>query len=235
MKLTSFFTLRTLLLLLITLFAIPLVAGCGGDPSGSGGSGSEAGGSTPSGESGSTSGGERVNVGGTEALAWGDGNRGVVLSHGAAYDAASWSTQAEKIAGNNATALAVENTSAESIQSAMDYLKDERGVQSVSLIGASAGSAGVLDVGRQSPGEVAQIILLSGTGEVSGLGDYPKLFTSSEGEGLADTVRQMAEEAPGDRNEALVVGGSAHAQAIFDSRGGDRLLQAINERLRQYG
>ncbi len=108
-------------------------------------------------------------------------------------------------------------------------------MQSVSLIGASAGSAGVLDVGRQSPGEVAQIILLSGTGDVSGLGDYPKLFTASEGEDLAEQVRQMAEEAPGDRNEALIVGGDAHAQAIFDTPQGDRLLQTITERLRQYG
>ncbi len=175
-----------------------------------------------------------MTVGGTEALVWGDGNRGVVLSHGAVYDAASWSTQAEKIANAGATVLAVEDTSAESIQAAADYLKEERGAQSVSLIGASAGSAGVLDVGRQSPGEVAQIILLSGTGEVSGLGDFPKLFTASEGEGLAEQVRQMAEEAPS-KAEALIVGGDAHAQAIFDSPSGERLLKAITDRIRQYG
>lgn len=175
-----------------------------------------------------------MTVGGTEALVWGDGNRGVVLSHGAVYDAASWSTQAEKIASAGATVLAVEDTSAESIQAAVDYLKDKRDVQSVSLVGASAGSAGVLDVGRQSPGDVAQIILLSGTGDVSGLGDFPKLFTASEGEGLAEQVRQMAEEAPG-KAEALIVGGDAHAQAIFDSPSGERLLKAITDRIRQYG
>lgn len=73
----------------------------------------------------------------------------MILSHGAIYDVASWSSQAEKIARNNATVLAVEDTSAESIQAAIGYLKDERGVRSVSLVGASAGSAGVLDVGRQ--------------------------------------------------------------------------------------
>ncbi len=176
-----------------------------------------------------------MTIGDTEALVWGDGDRGVVLSHGAVYDAASWSVQAKKIAESDATVLAVEDTSAESIQAAVDYLKDERGVQGVSLIGASAGSAGVLDIGRQNPGDVAQVILLSGTGEVSGLGDYPKLFTASEGEGLANTVRRMAEEAPGDRNEALVVKGDAHAQAIFDSPQGDRLLQAITDRVRKYG
>ncbi len=158
----------------------------------------------------------------------------MVLSHGAIYDAASWSSQAKKVARNNATVLAVEDTSAESIQAAVGYLKDERGVRSVALVGASAGSAGVLDVGSQSPGDVAQVILLSGTGEVSGLGDFPKLFTASEGEGLAEQVRQMAQEAPGDA-EALIVGGDAHAQAIFDSPQGDRLLKAIEDRVRQYG
>lgn len=224
------FLSRVLFPISLVVLAAAILAGCGG---GSGESSGDTGGASSSG-SGSTSDGERVTVGGTEALVWGDGNRGVVLSHGAAYDAASWSTQAEKIAENDATVLAVEDASAESIKAGADYLKDERGVQSVSLVGASAGSAGVLDVGRQSPDEVAQIILLSGTGEVSGLGDFPKLFTASEGEGLAEQVRQMAQEAPGDA-EALIVGGDAHAQAIFDSSQGERLLKAINERIRQYG
>jgi hypothetical protein len=55
------------------------------------------------------------------------------------------------------------------------------------------------------------MILLSGTGEVSGLGAYPKLFVASEGEGLAPEVRRMAEEAPGERNEVLILSGDAHA------------------------
>lgn len=227
-------TLRTLFLISLAVFTAVILAGCGGGgPSGSSES-SEGTNETASGGSEATSDGERVTVGGTEALVWGEGNSGVVLSHGAVYDAASWSDQAEEIAKSGATVLAVEDTSADSIQAAADYLRNERGVRSVSLIGASAGSAGVLDVGRRSPGEVAQIILLSGTGEVSGLGDYPKLFTASEGEGLAEQVRQMAKEAPGSA-ETLIVGGDAHAQAIFDSPSGERLLQAIKDRVGQYG
>jgi pimeloyl-ACP methyl ester carboxylesterase len=230
MKPLSHFVYRIMFPTLLTILAAAILSGCG---DGSSGSSEDTDGAT-SGGSTTTSGGERITVGGTEALVWGDGNRGVVLSHGAVYDAASWSSQAEEIAKNDATVLAVEDTSAESIQAAADYLKDERGMQSVSLVGASAGSAGVLDVGSQSPGDVAQVILLSGTGEVSGLGDFPKLFTASEGEGLAEQVRQMAQEAPGDA-EALIVGGDAHAQAIFDSPQGDRLLKAIEDRVRQYG
>ena len=75
------------------------------------------------------------------------------------------------------------------------------------------------------------MILLSGTGEVSGLGEYPKLFVASEGEGLAGTVRTMAEEAPGSRNEALILPGDAHAQAIFASDQGEKLMRTILERL----
>ncbi|MDP9439306.1 MAG: alpha/beta hydrolase [Actinomycetota bacterium] len=171
-----------------------------------------------------------MTVGNTEALAWGDGDRGVVLAHGAAYDAASWETQAEKIAESGATVLAVEDTSAGGVRAAADHLKSERGARSVCLVGASAGSSGVLDVGRRSPGEVAQIVLLSGSGDVSGLGDYPKLFAASEGEGIAERVRRMAEQAPGDRNEALIVGGDARAQAIFDTPQGDRLLRTVSSR-----
>lgn len=220
----TFSTCCPQLLAVLTLAATALLAGCGGS-----------GGTAASGSSGATSGGESITAGDTEALVWGGGDRGVVLAHGAAYDAASWETQAKKMAESGSTVLAVEDTSAESIRAAAEYLRNERGARSVSLIGASAGSAGVLDVGQQSPGEVAQIILLSGTGDVSSLGDYPKLFVASEGEGLAEQVRQMAEEAPGDRNEALIMGGDAHAQAIFDTSQGDRLLQAVIERLRRYG
>ena len=223
---------RTLSLIPLAVFATVALSACGGTGNSDGVPGDTN--RSTSGGSGSTSGGQRITVGGAEALVWGDGNRGVG-SHGAVYDAASWSAQAEEIAKAGATVLATEDTSSESIQAATNYLKDKRGVRSVSLIGASAGSAGVLDVGRRSPGEVAQIILLSGTGEVSGLGDFPKLFTASEGEGLAQQVRRMAQEAPGDRNEALIVGGSAHAQAIFDSPQGGRLLKAIEDRVRQYG
>lgn len=232
MKSSYLFALRTLFLISVVVFTAAALSACGGTGNSDGVAGKT--GDTASGGTSTSSGGERVSVGATEALVWGDGNRGVVLSHGAAYDAASWSTQAEKIAEVGATVLAVEDTSAESIQAASDYLKNERGAQSVSLIGASAGSAGVLDVGSQNPGGLAQIILLSGTGEVSGLGDFPKLFTASEGEGLAEQVRQMAQEAPGNA-KSLIVKGDAHAQAIFDSPQGDRLLEKIQDRVRQYG
>ena len=168
---------------------------------------------------------------GGEAVVWGEGDRGAVLAHGAAYDAASWREQAERLAGSGVVALAVEDTSTQSVAEAAGYLKEERGVRDVTLIGASAGTGGVLGAAEEDPGLADGVILLSGTGEVSGLGEYPKLFVASEGEGLAGTVRTMAEEAPGSRNEALILPGDAHAQAIVASDQGEKLMRTILERL----
>ena len=75
----------------------------------------------------------------------------------------------------------------------------------------------------------------SGIGDVSELGEYPKLFVASEGEEISARVRRMAEEAPGDRNEALILPSSAHAQAIFRTEEGDRLTQSVLERIEEYG
>lgn len=207
------------------LAAMVLVAGCG--------SSGEAGGS--GGESESDTSGSWVGLGDSWAIVWGEGDRGVVLSHGAAYDAASWESQGQALEENGMVSLAVEDVSPGSLRFAIDYLKEEYDVESVALIGASAGAGPVLEVAEEDPEEVSQIMLLSGTGGVSGLGEYPKLFVASEGEGIAEEARRMAEEAPGDQNEALILPGDAHAQAIFQTQQGERLTQDILERLEEYG
>ena len=214
---------RVPVILGVVLAVAMFVAGCGS-------SGDSAGGEPESDTSGSW-----VGVGDSWAIVWGEGDRGVVLSHGAAYDAASWESQGQALEENGLVALAVEDISPGSLRLAIDYLKKEYDVESVALIGASAGTGPVLEVAEEDPEEVGQIMLLSGTGDVSGLGEYPKLFVASEGEEISGRVRRMAEEAPGDRNEALILPGSAHAQAIFRTEEGDRLMQTILERLEEYG
>ena len=201
-----------------------LVVGCGASES-----------STADEEQGSGISGEWVSLPGTWAALGGVGARGVVLAHGAAYDAASWESQGQTLGENGAAALAVEDTSSSNLRTAIRYLKEESGVESVALIGASAGARPVLEVGEEDPEKIDQIILLSGIGDVSGLGEYPKLFVASEGEGIAERVRQMADEAPGDQNEALILPGDAHAQAIFQTEEGERLMQVILERIEEYG
>ena len=178
---------------------------------------------------------EQVSVGETAAIVWGKGDKGAVLSHGAAYDAASWEEQGQELAENGVVALAVEDTSPENLRSAVDYLENEYGVESVAFIGASAGAGSVLRTAEEYPEEVDQMILLSGKGDVSGLGEHPKLFVASEGEGIAEEVRRMADEAPGDENEALILSGDAYTQAIFQTEERERLMQVILERFEEYG
>ena len=213
-------------LLWFALLGAIFLAGCGGPEGQSGGGDGSLDGSGAAGS------GESVEVAGGEALVWGEGKRGVVLAHGAAYDAASWGDQGRRIADDGAVALAVEDTSAQSVAEAAGYLREKRGVREVTLIGASAGTVGVLDAASATPELADGIILLSGTGDVSGLGEYPKLFVASEGEGLVEELRSMAQQAPGSRNEALILPGDAHAQAIFETDQGERLTRIILERLR---
>lgn len=164
-------------------------------------------------------------------LLWGKGPYGVVLSHGAIYDAASWAPLAADIAGNGMIALALEETEADDILAAQSFLHEKYGVKATALIGASAGGSTALSAMAQAPQRWDLLILLSSAGAVSGLGPAPKLFVASEGEGMAETVRRMAKDSPGTQNEVLVLKGSAHAQAIFRTPEGPRLTKAILERL----
>lgn len=167
----------------------------------------------------------------SEGLIWGKGDHGVVLAHGAIYDAASWAALATEIAANGMVALAVERIDASTVIAAGRYLRDRHGVKGVALLGASAGGSAAMQALRQTPGEWDQLIVLSATGDTRTLGEGPKLFIASEGEGIADSIRRMALESPGSDNEAAIVGGSAHAQAIFKTDQGPRLTQIILDRL----
>ncbi len=214
----------------LALFAAAFMAGCsavGEQHPGEGRQGST-GGST-------TSTGERVEIGGTEALVWGEGDYGVVMAHGASYDAASWEEQGQRIAEKGMVALAPENTSPENLLASIEYMKRERGVWGVALMGGSAGGSAVLRAAKENPEAADQLIVLSASGDVSGLGPEPKLFVASEEEGgFAEEARRMAREAPGDQNEALILTGDAHAQAIFQTDEGEHLMRAILERLVDY-
>lgn len=213
----------------VAALVIAVLGGCGGDESGSGPDGAAA----PTGAVEDPA-GERVDIGGEEALVWGEGEYGVVLAHGAAFDAASWEAQATEIAERGMVALAVEDIAPESILGAAEYLMNERGVEDVALVGGSAGADGILEAASQEPGAPDQLILLSANQAVQGLGPEPKLFIASEGEPLVDVSRELARSAPGDENDAHILPGNAHAQNIFDSDQGEVATRAIFERLERF-
>lgn len=219
--------MTSLRVLALACLALALfLAGCGGDES-----------AAPAGSTGGSEGsGERVEVPGSgEAIVWGEGEYGLVLAHGAAFDAASWTAQAEEIAAAGYVVLAVEDIDPKSIAAASEYLEDERGAKKVALMGGSAGADAILALESTDPGSADQLILLSANSIVPGLGPEPKLFIASEGDPVADVSAQLAETAAGQDNEALNLPGSEHAQAIFDGDEGDQAMEAILARLERFG
>jgi alpha-beta hydrolase superfamily lysophospholipase len=164
-------------------------------------------------------------------LLWGKGVYGVVLSHGAIYDAQSWTPLAGDIAKHGMVVLSLEEVRPDDITAAHFYLQEKQGVKRVALIGASAGGSTAITAMSQAPSKWDQLILLSSVGDVSALGSAPKLFVASEDEGISDAVRRMAKSAQGKENETLILEGSAHAQAIFRTQNGSRLTNAILKHL----
>ncbi len=167
------------------------------------------------------------------SLTWGQGEYGIVLAHGAAFDAASWEPQGQAMADRGATVVAVEDISVEGILDAVEDLRSE-GIEDIALIGGSAGADSILELASQDPDLADQLILLSPNSVVDGLGEQPKLFVASSEEGVADVSVRLAEAAPGDDNEVRLLPGSAHAQNIFDTGQGEVLLQLILDRIDEF-
>lgn len=207
-------------------------AACAGD--GDSGSPDATGAGTPNGataENGASD-GERVSIDGAgEALIWGEGKSVVLLAHGAAFDAASWQPQATRIADAGNLVVSLEDIAPESILAAIEYLRENRSATSVALIGASAGADASLQALAMEPGAVNQLITLSVNSTADDLGDEPKLFIASEAEPVADLSTELAASSGGSSNEALILPGSAHAQAIFDGDQADPAMKAILDRL----
>jgi len=177
-----------------------------------------------------------INLGTGSALVWGSGSYGVVLVHGAIYDAASWTAQAEAIATGGLAVVAVEHATADDTRAAMDYLRRTFGTTAVALVGASAGTGPVLSAATdQSPGSspvVDLVIILAGSGNVENLKVPSVLFIAAEGDsGAASSAQRMLEATSGDPDDLLIVPGSAHAQALFKQPEGETVLAAIQTRL----
>jgi len=177
---------------------------------------------------------------------YGTGDRGVVLAHGARFDKASWGKQAEALARAGFRVLAIDfrgygqsrggDKSApgsgekyEDILAAARYLR-ENGAKTVGLIGASMGGGAAATASILArPGEIDRLILLAPVpvAEPERL-TCPKLFVVSRGDGLATKVREQFEKAP-EPKELMILEGSAHAQFLFQTDQGERLMKKILE------
>jgi pimeloyl-ACP methyl ester carboxylesterase len=175
---------------------------------------------------------------------YGTGDPGVVLAHGARFNKDSWGKQAEVLVKAGFRVLAIDfrgygqsrggDKSApgsgekyQDVLAAVRYLR-ENGATSVSVIGASmGGGAAATALMHARPGEIDRLVLLANVpvAEPERLTGQ-KLFVTSRGDGLAAKVREQFEKAP-EPKELLILDGSDHAQFLFETDQGERLMTKI--------
>lgn len=159
---------------------------------------------------------------------WGsEGKTGVILSHGAAYDAESWKAQGEELAENGMVVFAVEDTSPEQLIAAANMLEDDYDVEKVSLVGASAGGATAIDAADDDAFDFNRTVLLSPGGDATDIDDIPVLVIYSEDEGFEELEEDVQEQSESSI-DTLAIRGSAHAQAMFDDeKKGNQVMEKI--------
>jgi alpha/beta superfamily hydrolase len=181
---------------------------------------------------------------------YGFGARGVVLAHGGRFDKESWTPQARVLAASGFRVLALDfrgygpsrgpgqedPLSAPlvlDVLGAVGYLR-QTGAKTVAIVGASMGGAAAANAAaRAGAGEIDRLVLLaSDAGSAPDRLTMRKLFVLSRDDlGPGDAprlpkIRVSYERCP-DPKEWIVLEGSAHAQFIFQTAQGTRLLEEI--------
>ncbi len=181
---------------------------------------------------------------------YGGGEHGVVLAHGGRFDKASWKTQARALAQADLRILAIDfrgcgksRGPARSsdryegchydVLAAVRYLR-ETGAKTVSVVGASFGGWAAAGAAAEAkPGEIDRLVLLAASSiEQPERMKGRKLFIASRDDIIGDgkprlpLIRALYERAP-EPKELLILEGSAHAQYIFETDQGERLLREI--------
>jgi dienelactone hydrolase len=186
---------------------------------------------------------------------YGSGNRGIVLAHGGRFNKESWAPQARELADAGFTVLAINfrgdtvnkdgTPSAEGsdADNAADVLAGVRylrtlGLKRISAIGASLGGDAVGDADAANPGEFDRVVFLGSEG-----GDHPEKLTGRKlylvarddksGEGLRlPGIEEHFARAPRPK-KLVIVEGTAHAQYLFGTSEGPRVMKEILEFLRE--
>jgi pimeloyl-ACP methyl ester carboxylesterase len=189
-------------------------------------------------------------AGHVQADLYGTGRRGVILAHGGRFNKESWKKQAEILAGNGFTVLAInyqgdtvnpdgtpsargsDEENAADVMAAAVYLRT-LGMKAVFAIGGSLGGDAVGNADANLPtGTVDRVVFLGSPG-----GDRPEKLTgrklyivarddSDGSEKRLPDITKRYERAPLPK-KLVVLDGSAHAQYLFDTDQGPRLMNEI--------
>jgi pimeloyl-ACP methyl ester carboxylesterase len=179
---------------------------------------------------------------------YGKGERGVVLAHGGRFNKESWKKQALELEAAGFRPLAIDfrgrgqsrgpqSKSGDDgveydVLAAVRYLH-RTGAQTVSVIGASFGGTAAADASIESePGEIDRLVLLAAwTDRPPEKIKGRKLFIVARDDANDDgprlpKIRANYEAVVGPK-ELIVLDGSAHAQFLFATPQGERLMREI--------
>jgi pimeloyl-ACP methyl ester carboxylesterase len=179
---------------------------------------------------------------------YGAGYRGIVLAHGGRFNKESWKKQAQALAKAGFRVLAIDlrgygesrGPGQEDIFTAPLHLDVLAGVhylhkigaKTVAAIGGSLGGAAAANATIAEPGQIDRLVLLGATptGPPEKL-TIRKLYimtrndTSGDGPRLPG-LRAHFDKAP-EPKELIILEGSAHAQFIFETDQGERVMLEI--------
>jgi dienelactone hydrolase len=186
------------------------------------------------------------------ASIYGAGTKGLVLAHGGAiHNKESWTPQAKELAAEGFQVLAIDfrgygksKGPGDSnpmdaplhldILAAVRYLR-EHGAKDVSVIGGSMGAAAAGDASIASkPGEISCVVLLGGAPN----GPAEKLTSGSLYIVARDDASEDGPRLPGIRSQydkspqpkkLVVLDGSAHAQALFQTKDSENVLREMTQ------
>ena len=183
------------------------------------------------------------------ADAYGEGDRAVVLAHGGQFNKASWEKQARMLMAAKFRVLALDfrgygKSRAPGDSDPMDaplyldvlaavrYLR-KAGAKSVSVVGASMGGWAAGDASIASrPGEIDGVVFLGAApNQPADKLKCASLFIVARDDASGDGprlpgIRAQYEKAPQPK-ELIIVEGSAHAQFLFQTDQGERVMREI--------
>jgi pimeloyl-ACP methyl ester carboxylesterase len=180
---------------------------------------------------------------------YGRGDRGVVLSHGGQFNKESWEKQAGQLVASGFRVLAIDfrgygqsrGPGQADIYSAplfLDVLAAVRylhkmGAKTVSVVGGSMGGAAAGDASIASEsGEIHRLVLLGAApNRPADKLKSPVLFIVARDDANAagprlPRIRAQYERAP-EPKELIILEGSAHAQFLFQTNQGERVMREI--------
>ncbi len=180
---------------------------------------------------------------------YGAGERVVLLAHGGRFTKESWAKQAPVLVKAGFEVMAIDfrgrgrsngpgGMEASDEQLEMDVMAAVRylhahGAKSVSIVGGSMGGAAAGDASIMSnPGEIDRIVMLGAAPNLpADKLKSPALFivarndTSGDGPRLPGIQKQF-DKAP-EPKKLVVLEGSAHAQYLFDTEQGERVMREM--------